>query len=126
MRTGRSTWEQREALRTGKTVQQVLDDLMREGGGKWEVMGVIAGMTHQAVICMYKRNGITKVPCKHVTFRGVTTSTAQHCRTYGLSISTVKQYSYRKNMPIPEVLEMFLSGKVHRHMAGAKKSCQTL
>ena len=118
MRIGRSTWEKREAERTGKTVQQVLADLLEQGGGKWEVMAHVAGMSHQAVICMYKRNGIIKTPVKHVTFRGVTASVSQHCRTHNLSYSTVKQYSYRTGTTMPETMEMYLAGKVKIHHWG--------
>jgi len=122
MRIGRSTWEKREAERTGKTVQQVLADLLEQGGGKWEVMARIAGMTHQAVICMYKRNGIAKVPCKHVTFRGITASVSQHCRTHGLSYSTVKQYSYRTGVGMADTMERYLTGQVKIHHWGVAQS----
>lgn len=57
-------WEQREAARTGKTIPEVLHGLIEQSGGRWEVIGAMANMTHQAAIRMFKRNGITKPKSK--------------------------------------------------------------
>jgi len=118
MRTGRNRWEQREALRTGKTVRQVLDDLMREGGGKWETMAMLCGMSYPCVIRMYERNGITKTPVRNFAFRGVATSGLQHCRAHGLSYFAVKQYCRRTGVSMPDAMERYLTGQVKIHHWG--------
>ena len=34
----------------------MLAELIEQSGGKWEVIGAMAGMTHQAAIRMFERN----------------------------------------------------------------------
>ena len=83
------SWEQRESARTGKPVPQVLAELIEQSGGKWETIGLLANMTHQAAHRMFVRNGIQKKPLHSFEFRGVTASMVQHCKTHGLSYFNV-------------------------------------
>ena len=115
------SWEQRESARTGKPVPQVLAELIEQSGGKWEVIGAMANMTHQAAICMFERNGITKEPVWNFEFRGKTGSMAQHCKTHGLSYFSVKQYVRSHEISRADALERYLSGQVRPYRYGASQ-----
>ena len=116
------SWEQRESARTGKPVPQVLAELIEQSGGKWEVIGAMAGMTHQAAIRMFERNGITKEPVWNFEFRGKTGSMAQHCKTHGLSYFAVKQYVRSHEISRADAMECYLSGQVKKHHWGVPQS----
>lgn len=113
-----SSWEQRESARTGKPVPQVLAELLEQSGGKWETIGAMAGMTHQAAIRMFERNGIRKEPVWNFEFRGKTGSMAQHCKTHGLSYFSVKQYVRSHEISRADAMERYLSGKVRPYHWG--------
>ena len=115
-------WEQREAARTGKTIPEVLHGLIEQSGGKWEVIGAIAGMTHQAAIRMFERNGISKPKVKDFEFRGVTASLLAHCRKYGKCDNAVTQYAQRHNITKAEALELYVTGQVKIHHWGVPQS----
>ena len=66
------SWEQRESARTGKPVPQVLAELLEQSGGKWGVIGAMAGMSGQAAYRMFARNGIRKDPVWDFEFHGKT------------------------------------------------------
>ena len=112
------SWEQRESARTGKPVPQVLAELIEQSGGKWETIGLMANMTHQSAICMFKRNGIRKEPVRNFEFRGKTGSMAQHCKTHGLNYFAVKQYARSHEVGRAEAMERYLSGQVRKHHWG--------
>ena len=115
------SWEQRESARTGKPVPQVLAELIEQSGGKWETIGLMANMTHQAAICMFKRNGIRKDPVWSFEFHGKTGSMAQHCKTHGLSYFAVKQYVRSHEVSRADAMERYLSGKVRPYRYGASQ-----
>lgn len=112
------SWEQRESARTGKPVPQVLAELIEQSGGKLEIIGMLAGMTHQAAYRMLERNGIHKAPVWDFEFRGVTGSMAAHCKTHGLSYFNVKEYARRHKMGHAEAMECYLSGQVRKYHWG--------
>lgn len=116
------SWEQRESARTGKSVPQVLDELLEQSGGKWGVIGALAGMSGQAAYRMFERNGIRKEPVWNFEFRGKTGSMAQHCKTHGLSYFSVKQYARSHEVSRADALERYLSGKVRPYRYGAPQS----
>jgi len=111
-------WEQRESARTGKPVPQVLAELIEQGGGKWETIGLLANMTHQAAYRMFERNGVRKEPVWNFEFRGVTASMAQHCKTHGLSYFNVKEHARRHKLGHAEAMERYLSGQVRPYRYG--------
>ncbi len=111
-------WEQRESARTGKPVPQVLAELLEQSGGKWETIGLLANMTHQAAHRMFVRNGIQKKPLHSFEFRGVTASMVQHCKTHGLSYFNVKEYARRHKLGHVEAMECYLSGQVRKYHWG--------
>lgn len=111
-------WEQRESARTGKPVPQVLAELIELSGGKWQTIGMMAGMTYQAAHRMLVRNGIRKTPVYCFQFRGVTASMAQHCKTHGLSYFNVKEYARRHNLGRAEAMDRYLSGQVRKYHWG--------
>lgn len=115
-------WEQRESARTGKPVPQVLAELLEQSGGKWEVIGAMAGMTHQAAYRMFERNGIRKDPVWDFDFRGKTGSMAQHCKTHGLSYFSVKQYARNHEVSRAEAMECYLSGQVRKYHWGVPQA----
>jgi len=114
-------WEQRESARTGKPVPQVLAELLEQSGGKWGVIGAMAGMSGQAAHRMFARNGIRKEPVWNFEFRGKTGSMAQHCKTHGLSYFSVKQYVRSHEVSRADALERYLSGQVRPYRYGASQ-----
>lgn len=114
------SWEQRESARTGKPVPQVLAELIEQSGGKLEIIGMLAGMTHQAAYRMLERNGIHKAPVWDFEFRGVTGSMAAHCKTHGLSYFAVKQYVGSHKISRSDALERYLTGQVRSTKFGAR------
>ena len=112
------SWEQRESARTGKPVPQVLAELIEQSGGKWEVIGALAGMTGQAAYRMFERNGIRKDPVWDFEFHGKTGSMAQHCKTHGLNYFAVKQYAKNHKISRAEAMERYLSGQVRKYHWG--------
>ena len=112
------SWERRESARTGKPVPQVLAELIEQSGGKWEVIGAMAGMTHQAAICMFERNGITKPKSKAFLFRGETASLLAHCKKYGLCNNSVSQYAQRNGISKADALELYIANQVKKHHWG--------
>jgi len=115
-------WEQRESARTGKPVPQVLAELIEQSGGKWEVIGAMAGMTHQAAIRMFERNGISKPKSKAFSFRGETASLMSHCKKYGLCNNTVIQYAQRNGISRSDALELYVTNQVKKHHWGVPQS----
>ncbi len=113
------SWEQRESARTGKPVQQVLAELIERSGGKWETIGLLANMTHQAAIRMFERNGISKTPILHFEFRGTTAALTSRCKTHGLNYSSVKAYARRNKVSRADALERYLSGQVRPYRGAA-------
>ena len=112
------SWEQRESARTGKPVQQVLAELLEQSGGKWGVIGAMAGMSGQAAYRMFERNGIRKEPVWNFEFRGKTGSMAQHCKKYGLAYFCVRNYASRHGISHSEAMERYLSGQVRKYHWG--------
>ncbi|MBK7052184.1 MAG: hypothetical protein IPH54_16700 [Rhodoferax sp.] len=111
-------WEQRESARTGKPVPQVLAELLEQSGGKWETIGLLSNMTHQAAHRMFVRNGIQKKPVHSFEFRGVTASMVQHCKTHGLSYFAVKQYVRSHEVSRADALELYVTNQVKKHHWG--------
>jgi len=112
------SWEQRESARTGKPVPQVLAELLEQSGGKWGVIGALAGMSGQAAYRMFERNGIRKTPVVHFEFRGTTAALTSHCKTHGLSYYSVKEYARRNKVSRADALERYLSGQVRPYRYG--------
>lgn len=98
---------------------QVLAELLEQSGGKWGVIGALAGMTGQAAYRMFERNGIRKDPVWDFEFHGKTGSMAQHCKTHGLSYFAVKQYAKNHKISRAEALDRYLSGQVRPYRYGA-------
>lgn len=116
------SWEQRESARTGKPVPQVLAELVEQSGGKWETIGLLANMTHQAAIRMFERNGITKPKSKAFAFRGETASLMAHCKKYGLCNNSVSQYAQRNGISKADSLELYVTNQVKKHHWGVPQS----
>ncbi len=116
------SWEQRESARTGKPIQQVLAELIEQSGGKWETIGILANMTHQAAIRMFERNGISKPKVKDFEFRGVTASLMAHCKKYGLCNYSVSQYAQRNGISKADALELYVTNQVKKHHWGVPQS----
>lgn len=112
-------WEQRESARTGKPVPQVLAELLEQSGGKWGVIGAMAGMSGQAAYRMFARNGIRKAPVVHFEFGGVTAPLTSHCKAHGLNYYSVKEYARRNGVSRADALERYLSGQVRPYRNGA-------
>ncbi len=111
-------WEQRESARTGKPVPQVLAELIEQSGGKWETIGLLANMTHQAAVRMFERNGISKQKSKAFVFRGETASLMAHCKKYGLCNNSVSQYAQRNGISKADALELYVTKQVKKHHWG--------
>ena len=116
------SWEQRESARTGKPVPQVLAELLEQSGGKWETIGAMANMTHQAAIRMFERNGISKPKSKAFAFRGETASLLAHCKKYGLCNNSVSQYAQRNGISKADALELYVTNQVKKHHWGVPQS----
>ena len=101
---------------------QVLAELLEQSGGKWGVIGAMAGMSGQAAYRMFARNGIRKEPVWNFEFRGVTASMVQHCKTHGLSYFNVKEYARRHKLGHAEAMECYLSGQVRKYHWGVPQS----
>ena len=116
------SWEQRESVRTGKPVPQVLAELLEQSGVKWKTIGLLANMTHPAAIRMFKRNGITKPKSKAFAFRGETASLMAHCKKYGLRYNSVSQYAQRNGISKADALELYVTKQVKKHYWGVLQS----
>ena len=97
---------------------QVLAELLEQSGGKWETIGLLANMTHQAAHRMFVRNGIQKKPVHSFEFRGVTASMVQHCKTHGLCNNSVSQYAQRNGISKADALELYVTNQVKKHHWG--------
>lgn len=111
-------WAKRESMRTGETVNQVLQRLVDENGGKWELIGKACGMTHSGACVMFKRHGFVKKPCRNFEYHGATTSLLQHCKRLGIEYFTLRNYCYRHNCTPIQALDAYREGRVVRNYWG--------
>ena len=115
-------WVSRQCATTGETPHQVLQRVVDESGGKWVLIGLYCGMTHQAAINMFRRHGFEKKPSRNIVFDGVEGSVLSHCKRLGIHTQALTQYCLRNGKTRVQGLEDYKAGRVVRHYWGRPKA----
>lgn len=108
-------WVTRESEKTGETINEVLQRVIREAGPKWESIGPHCGMTASAAMAMFNRHNVKKPPARHFVFDGVLGSLQTHCERIGVKYQTLYKYFQRNGLTPLEALQMYKNGKVVRN-----------